>query len=252
MHKIFIGAILLGLFFSFSCFAAKSENVLVVGTNAEFPPFTFIENNEIVGFDIDIAKEVAQRLGKEIQFKDLSFDSLIPDLILGRVDFVAAGMSYTEERAQRVCFSKPYVTNDPLMVLTLSSKKTDGPMNLEQLKERFAGKTILVNEGFTADTTLTPLKGFKLVRLSTSSDAFMALKSGRADAFVTAKSTIDTFLATQKSHEFHADFLENTADDCALVVSKKHPEILEKIQHALDEMEEDGTIARFKIKWKLQ
>src|SRR6185369_11452130 len=88
---------------------AAMSNTLIVGTNAEFPPYCYIENNIIVGFDIDIAKEVAQRLGKSIQFKDMPFDALIPDIILGNVDFVAAGMSYTEERAKRVSFTRPYL-----------------------------------------------------------------------------------------------------------------------------------------------
>lgn len=252
MYKILTSLLLALLTLSIPCFAAKSENTLIVGTNAEFPPFAFIENGEIVGFDIDIAKEVAKRLNKEIEFKDMPFDSLIPDLTLGRVDFVAAGMSFTEERAQRVCFTKSYITSDPLVVLTLVSKKTDGNMTLEQLAEKFKGKTLVVNEGFTADSTLSKLKGFKLVRLATTADGFLAVKSGRADAFVTAKSTVDSFLATQKNEEFHHDLLEGTSDDCVLAVPKKYPEMLEKIQGALDEMEKDGTLAKLKTKWNLK
>ena len=101
--------ILIGMAICIACIAAfafagrgKSSNILVVGTNAEFAPFSFREGNKIVGFDIDIAREVCQRLGKEMELKDMPFDALLPELTLGSVHFVAAGMSCTEERAKRV------------------------------------------------------------------------------------------------------------------------------------------------------
>ncbi|MDB6081397.1 MAG: artP, partial [Chlamydiia bacterium] len=158
-----------------------SDAKIIVGTNAEFPPFTFIDKGEVVGFDIDVAKEVCKRLGKEMQLKDMPFDALVPELTLGYVQFVAAGMSHTEERAKRVLFTKSYGSNDPLVILTLTKK-----MSLDDL----TGKTVVVNEGFTADLFMSSKPGITLVRLSTPVDAFLALKAGRADAYVTAKSTI--------------------------------------------------------------
>ncbi|MFI4963440.1 MAG: ABC transporter substrate-binding protein [Legionellales bacterium] len=221
-----------------------SAPTLTVGTNAEFPPFTYIENKTIVGFDIDIAKEVARRLGKEIQFKDMPFDALIPETILGRVDFVAAGMSYTEERAKRVLFTKPYLSEDPLVIFTKAEKKLD----LEDLK----GKTVVVIEGFTADLFMSSKPGIHLIRLPTQADGFMAVKSNRADAFVTAKSTVDTFFAAQDSSLFHISELEGTGETCALVVPKNKPAILVEVQRALEEMENDGTLANLKTKWNIR
>ena len=127
---------------------------MIVGTNAEFPPFSYIENKAIVGFDIDVAKEVAQRLGKTIQIKDMPFDALIPDIALGHVDFVAAGMSYTEERAKRASFTKSYF-EDPLMIF---SKR---PLSFDKLK----GKKVVVVQGFTADLLMSSQKNIDLIRL---------------------------------------------------------------------------------------
>lgn len=240
MHKI-----LLTLFFylSFSALHASSS-LLVVGTNAEFPPFTYIENQKIVGFDIDIAKEVAQRLGKEIQFKDMPFDALIPEIILGQVDFVAAGMSYTEERAKRVLFTKPYLSGDPLVVFT----KADRKWGLDDLKN----KTVIVVEGFTADLFMSSKEGIHLTRLPTQADGFMAIKSGRADAFVTANSTVNAFFEVQDACSFHVTALEGTGETCALVIPKTKPTLLIEIQKALDDMKNDGTLDKLKTKWKLQ
>ncbi len=237
--------LLLILCFSFSLLQGKeSPNSLLVGTNAEFPPFCYIENKEIVGFDIDVAKEVARRLGKQIKFKDMPFDALIPDVVLGHVDFVAAGLSYTEERAKRVSFTKSYLSEDPLALLT-SSQHSLGMDNLK-------GKTVVVVEGFTADFLMTSKEGINLIRLGNQTDGFMAIKSGRADAFVTAKSTVDAFFELQDPSLFAVKDIEGTGETCALVVPKSKPKMLRDIQQALDSMEADGTINQLKTKWKLR
>lgn len=227
----------------FSSFTTSDR--LLVGTNAEFPPFSSIENGKIVGFDIDIATNVAERLGKKIEFKDMPFDALIPDAVLGHVDFVAAGMSYTDERAKRVLFTKPYLSGDPLVILTTTAP--NGLLTVEDL----IGKTVAVNEGYTADTFLSSKEGITLVRLPTTADAFLALKSKRVYAFVTAKSTYETFLKMQPN-QFHSYPIIGTSETCAIVVPKSKPELLVEIQSALDAMEKDGTIDKLKAKWGLK
>lgn len=240
MYKILFNLILC---FSFSFLQAAEEAPLIVGTNAEFPPFCYIENKEIVGFDIDIAKEVAHRMGRKIQFKDMPFDALIPELTLARLDFVAAGMSVTEERAKRVSFTKPYLSEDPLVILSTSKSN----LNLDDLK----GKKVIVIEGFTSDLYLSSKEGIQLIRLPTQTDGFMAMKSGRADAFVTSKSTLEAFFAVQDASAFHVSLLEGTNETCALVVPKSKSNLLSEIQIVLDEMEKDGTLNKIKTKWKL-
>lgn len=228
---------------SFSMLDASAPT-LVVGTNAEFPPFTYIDNEAIVGFDIDIAKEVAKRLDKEIQFKDMPFDALIPEIILGRVDFVAAGMSYTQERAERVSFTKPYLSEDPLVIFSTVKQNVDA----DSLKD----KTVVVIEGFTADQWISSRDDVHPMRLATQADGFMSIMSGRADAFVTAKSTVNAFLEVQDPSQFHAIIIDGTGETCALVVPKGKHEMLADVQKALDSMEQDGTISHLKTKWKLQ
>ena len=220
-----------------------SEGTLIVGTNAEFPPFSYIENGTIVGFDIDISKEVAQKLNKTIQWEDMPFDALIPAVVLGHVDFAAAGMSYTEERAKRVFFTKSYLKEDPLVILS----KTKEP-----LSQDLTGKKVVVIEGFTADLLMSSKKGITLIRLPTQTDGFIALKSGRADAFVTAKSSVTAFLNSKNKESFQITPLDDTGETCAIIVPKSKPKMLEELQKALDNMEEEGIIDSLKTKWKLQ
>jgi polar amino acid transport system substrate-binding protein len=219
-----------------------AEPSVIVGTNTEFPPFSYLEKGQATGFDIDIAKEVAKRLGKSIQWKDMPFDALIPEAVLGHIDFGAAGFTYTEERAKRVFFTKNYLEGDPLVILS----KTKEP-----LSQNLTGKTVGVVEGFTSDLFLSKKPGINLVRLPTQTDGFTALKAGRIEAFVTAKSTVNAFLASQKDASFQMTALDGSEETCAIIVPKSKPEMLKQVQKALDEMQQEGVIDALKTKWNL-
>lgn len=232
-------------YFSYNREVENVEDTLVVGTNTDFPPFSFQENGEIKGFDIDIAREVCRLLDKKMVLKDMPFEALIPDLLLGNIDFIAAGMSYTPERAERVLFTKPHLKNDPLVILTLKSSQLPEDAGLEALE----GKTVIVNEGYTADLYLSDKPGLNLLRLALPADAFVALKNGRGFAFVTAQSTLKTFLDKQEGTQFQVNVISGTIENYALVVSKKDPELAVQIQKALDTMQENGSLDQLKKKW---
>ena len=144
-------------------------NVIIVGTNAEFRPFTFInEQNEIVGFDIDVVNEVARRLGKTTMIKDLSFDMLIPEAQNGYIRMIAAGMTATPERAEQIFFTTPYLQGEPLVVVT----RKENPINsLEDLKHH----EVIVNEGYTADAYISAQPDIVVKRLPSPTESFMDL-----------------------------------------------------------------------------
>ena len=170
----------------------------------------------------------------------MPFDALIAESVLGQVDFVAAGMSYTDERAKRVLFTSSYLSDDPLMIVSYTQN-----MTLDDL----AGKKVVVNEGFTADIMLSERSDVTLVRLATAPDGFLAVKNKRVDAFVTAKSTFDAFVASQGMSGLFATTVPDSDQTCALVISKKFPELHGKIQAAIDAMIADGTMQAIKKKW---
>lgn len=223
---------------SFAC-SSKSEKRWVVGTNAEYPPYTYVEKGAIVGFEIDLVNEVAHRLGKEVVFKDLPFDALIIELQRGGVDLVAAGISPTPERAKRVLFSNLTLSEDPLVFVSL-----------KELPKKRVG----VNEGYTADLHLTKAGGnFELVRLNNPADGFLALATGRIDHFATALTTVRQY---QKSRPNAPELLiepiaESTTDSVALALPLDHEEELKAINQALDGMKNDGTLDQLRAKWGL-
>lgn len=226
--------------------AASQTDTLIIGTNAEFPPFSYIDNDQIVGFDIDVIKEAAQRLHKKIILTNMSFEALIPELQLGTIAVIAAGITPTEERAQRVFFTTTHFNGDPLLAI---QRKDSFPItNPKQLLK----KTVVVNQGYTADHYITNLGVADVVRLSTPliSTGLLALKSGQADVFIAAKSSVQSLLDQQKDI-YTISPLADTAESSALAVSKKYPSLFTALQATISAMIKDGTIATLQKKWNL-
>ncbi|MBR5400961.1 MAG: transporter substrate-binding domain-containing protein [Treponema sp.] len=96
---------------------ATSGEKVILGTNAAFPPFEYVEGKNIVGFDITMGEKIAKTAGRKLEVMDMAFDSLIPALQAGTIDFIAAGMSVTEERKKNVDFSVPYFASEQVIIV---------------------------------------------------------------------------------------------------------------------------------------
>ena len=121
---------------------------------------------------------------------------------------------------------------------------------LEDLK----GKNVAVNQGYTADATLSAIPDINLNRISSDaiSTGLLVLQSGRADAFVAAKNSLMPYFKQYGTDTFKFEEIPGTTESYSIAISKKYPELLPLVQKVLDEMETDGTIATLKQKWGLQ
>ncbi len=219
---------------------------LIVGTNAEYPPFAFIENDEITGFDIDVIKELAKRIGKPFTLSNMSFDALIPELQLGSMQVIAGGITPTPERAKRALFTLPHLENDPLMAV---QKKDTQPLSTAQeLKD----KVVVVNQGYSSDHYISDIETSEVVRVSSPlvSTGLLTLDSGQADVYVASKSALQPFLKTSQE-KYTITPIEQTGESSALAISKKYPQLYSQIQSTMSEMIKDGTVAKLQKKWKL-
>jgi len=225
----------------------SNNNTLIIGTSADYPPYAFIDlhSSEIIGFDIDIVKEIAHRLGKKCIIKDMPFNTLIFELIYGQIDLIAAGLSPDDRRAKKVLFSRSYLDSDPLIIIT---KKSTNPITKVT---DLHGKLTAVNIGYTSDIYLTKDYAMKLVRLDTPADAIMALQSGSVYAFVCAQSSLSSYLVTKKDHDFQFFTIPTTSDSYALALSKQNKNLQEYVDMALFDMEKDGTLKKLKEKWSI-
>jgi len=226
---------------------AKTHTKLIVGTSADFPPFSFRDRtDDIVGFDIDIIKEIGKRLSLKIELIDRPFSLLIPQIQIGQVDVIAAGMTPTPEREKNLRFTKIYLSDNPLVIVTPKNKASN-IKNIDDLK----GKSVIVNTGYVSDTYVSKFPEIQITRLPKVSDAMIALEHNKADAFVTASLTLEPY--SSQLSKFNVIPIEGTSETSALGVSKKIPdELFEKIQKALDDMEKDGTLKSIKLKWKFE
>ncbi|HSC24635.1 MAG TPA: transporter substrate-binding domain-containing protein [Candidatus Babeliales bacterium] len=224
-------------------------DTVIVGTNAEFQPFSFRDNdNTITGFDIEVITEVLKRLNKEMILKDMPFDALIPEIQLGNIHVIAAGITPTAERAERALFTHPHLaTGNPLVIVSLKTK------NFAVTLDDLLGKTVVVNEGYVADSYMSEQPKINVLRLSSAavSDGILALESGRADAFVTALYPMQPYFDKYGINNFFVTPIPNTEESSAFAISKHYPELRDYIQITLDRMQEDGTLAALKTKWNL-
>lgn len=228
----------------------KSEHkaipdILVVGTSADFQPMSFKKNNTIVGFDIDLVNEIGKRLNRPVAIQDMPFEVLLPQMQLGTVHIIAAGMSATPERAHRVLFSKPYIIDNPLVAVTL--KKNGKLTNFDELKT----KRVVVNQGYIADLELSKIPDLQLTRLPSVSDALLSLDAERSNVFVTAASSIKPVIETNGDGKYDLFVLEDTNENSALAISKEYPELAKQIDIIIDELSTDGTLAALKEKWHI-
>lgn len=209
----------------------QKKEVLVMGTNAEFPPFEYKENNEIVGFDIEIAKIIAEELGMELKIEDMAFDGLLSALQSGKVDFVIAGMTVTEDRKKNVDFSESYFNASQVVIV-----KKEG--SAVKSKDDLSGKKVGVQIGTTGDAYLTENHpDVEVVRFQKGADAIMELKNGKCDAVVIDANPAKVFV--EKNSDLTLLEEQLTEEEYAIAV-KKGSELKAQIDEILQKIKSDG------------
>lgn len=230
MKKIFKNLVLFLMLIMSTLTFAKGK--LYVGTNAEFPPFEYLDKGEVVGFDIDLVKAIGEKLGMEVVIKDMSFDGLIPALETNKIDIVIAGMTASDERKMAVNFSNPYYTANQVIILNDNNNdiKTFDDLN---------GKLVGVMLGFTGDVVVSEMKDVKSKKYNASYAAIMELQNNKIDAVVLDSETALNYVKNNKGLKLAETSGE--PEEYAIAISKKNSELLNKINTALDELKKDGT-----------
>lgn len=224
--------------------SVTNNETLIVGTSPDFPPFEFMENGEMVGFEIDLINEIAKQLGKKITFVTMPFEALLPALQLGKIHLIAAGLTATAERAAHVIFSSPYIDNNPLVIVSL---KTAPAQSIAALN----GKQIIVNSGYSADSYMSKIQGPIILRLKTPADAFAALHSGHAAAFITAYNTLKPFFKKYDAQAFHVVPIAGTDENTAFAIAPTHQDLYTQIEQTLAIMKNNGSLMALRNKWSL-
>ena len=226
--------------FSLLLFGCSSrDDTIVVVTNSGFEPYEYVKNNEVVGVDVDIAREIAKEMGKKLEIKDVAFDSIISELNSGKADFAAAGMSITEERKREVDFSIEYISSKQVVVVNKNNKTI-------KTKDDLNNKTISVQLGTVADTYVTNnYKSAKIVRQKKFLSAAEDVKVGKSDCII-----MDELPAKElviKNNELTILDIELITDKYAIAVKKGNTELLNTINNVLEKLMKEGKIEEYVI-----
>lgn len=229
MKKVIL--IILLLLFITGC--GRSENEIILATEAGFAPYEYYENGEIVGIDIDIAREVAKELGKELIVKDIAFDSIINEIKTGKSDFAAAGISYTEERAKAVAFSNNYADSKQV-VLVRNDSNINSSDDLKNAK-------IAVQLGSVADTYVTSkYKKAEIIRQKKYLATIQDLEDGKADCVVMDELPAKEILKTKENMRILDKAL--VVDSYGIIVKHSNKELLDVINSVIKRMQDDGSL----------
>ena len=216
----------------------RNSDELIMVTEAGFAPYEYYENGEVVGVDVDIAREIAKEMGKTLVVKDIAFDSIINEVKTGKADFGAAGISYSDERAKSVDFSVNYSTSRQVVIVREDSSVT----NINDISD----KRIAVQLGSVADTFVTDkYKDASIVRQKKYLAAIEDLKSGKADVVVMDELPAREIVNSNSGIKILSGSL--TDDSYGMVVKKGNSELLEVINRVLNRLSNDGSIDRFII-----
>ena len=222
-----------------SCSDEKDK--FTVATNAEFPPFEYLEGEEIVGADIEIAKAIAEKLDMELEIKNTDFESVLTGAATGKYDAAIAGITADDERRENMNFSDDYYTaSQAIIVLADSDIKVAADLK---------GKTVSCQEGTTGEQYLLD-EGYEIQSFKTGAEAISALTAGKVSAVV-----IDNAVATALSEkqEGKTVVLDEalTEEAYAIALKKGNDELTGKINDALKTLKDSGKLAEIFEKYEL-
>lgn len=212
--------------------APAAGGKLVMATNAEFPPYEYHDNNQIVGIDVEIATAIAREMGMELEVEDISFDAIIPAVQSGKADFGAAGMTVDEDRKVNVDFTNTYAKATQVIIVKQDSEIAT--------VDDLTGKTIGVQLGTTGDIYAEEIEGATLERYNKGFEAVQALLQDKIDAVVIDGEPAKVFVAQNTELSLLAEPL--TEEEYAICVKKGNTELLDKMNAALVKLEESGEL----------
>ena len=222
--------------------AASDKKTLTMATNAEFPPFEYLEGDQIVGADVDMAKAVAEKLGYELEITNLDFDAALAGVSTGKYDVAVAGITASEERKKSMNFSDNYFVASQSIVVTADST-IKGKDDLE-------GKTISCQEGTTGEQYLLD-NNYTVQSFKTGAEGISALTTGKVDALVIDNAVAKALSAEQNGATVVLD--EALTDESyAIALQLGNDELTSKINEALKELKADGSLAKIFEKYDLK
>ena len=203
---------------------------LTVATSPDFPPFESLENNEIVGIEVDIMNLISEDLGMPVKYEQMDFDSVIPGVQTGKFDVGMSGITVTEDRQKNCDFTDPYFLASQAIVVMADSPIT--------CKADLEGKKISVQTGTTAEEYCMD-NGYEVLSFTANNDAATALTTGKVDAWV-VDNEVAVALAAQQGLTVLDEAM--TSEPYAFAFAKGSDELVSSFNASLKKLMDDGSI----------
>lgn len=233
---------------------------LKVATNAEFAPWETLVNGEYVGADMDIIRAIADKLGMEVVYQNMEFDSVIASLVSKKSDVAISGLTITQKRESQVDFTDPYYKAAQVLIVRSDDTVFTGTTK-EELDEQLKGKKIGVCGGFTGesyvkgdpDWPFEPIEGAEAVIYDNISLAVQGLKNSKIDVIVMDGPTANEAAAVAENKDaVKVIDVPLTVERYAIGVQKGNTDLMNKVNGALKELQNEGKIAEILAKYDME
>jgi arginine transport system substrate-binding protein len=240
MKKLMVCALLAGM-----SFTATAAETIRFASSATYPPFESMDsNNQIVGFDMDLAKALCKQMQATCTFTNQAFDSLIPALKFKRYDAVISGMDITPERQKQVTFTQPYYANSAIIIADKGKYKTFADMK---------GLRVGMENGTTHQKYLQDNHPeIKTVAYDSYQNAILDLKSGRLDGVFGDTAVVNEWLKSNPNLAAVGDHVTDAqyfGTGLGIAVRPENTALLAKLNKALDDIKANGTYKKINDQW---
>jgi ABC-type amino acid transport substrate-binding protein len=226
---------------SFLCLKKRQKNEsIIIGVSPDYPPFAFLKNGEMCGFDIDVIKEITKSINKEITFMPLPFEALLPALEIGTISIALGGLTKHEARESIAYMSATYLDESPLALVSLK------PLDVNSLQGKkvryvmpigYAGSSVLQQKGFNLENT-TYVKSIP--------EALLYLYLDRGDVVATSYYAIRQ---ENKENNFYVYPLKDCKEEYVFFINKKEKELTKKISKAITLLKKEKRYQKIKYTW---
>ena len=226
-----------------------AEETLVVGLDDTFAPMGFRDDsNEIIGFDVDLAKAVGERIGAEMVFQPIDWAMKETELDSGNIDMIWSGYAITPARAEKVLLSEPYIV-DAQAIIVLKDSVIQTKADLEGKLVSTQQSSSSVDKIMEDESGIFEKLGGDLVLYPSNNNAFSDLESGRVDAIVVGE-VYGRYYMKQSGKDIYRVLNDNFGEDeMAVAFKKDNADLQERVNAALADMKEDGTFDEIYDKW---
>lgn len=226
---------------SFMLFA----DVLKAGITPNYPPYEFIEDGKLKGFDVDVVNEIAKRMNADVKYIYMDFDALIPALKAKKIDFIASIMKKTEKREKSVLFSDNIKDSINAVIYLGANIKNTLNTDCTDKVNALIGAELSTAQYDYFNNLHRKVKAFSDINLGV-----LALKNNKIDFLALDKHSALRFIQKHKELGIFCEYVDSSVQGYVSDINNK--ELIEKINIALKSMKEDGTLEKLIIKWGLK